>query len=234
MPEEFFKALDIPILEAKGSWSCRVVPLYVRRIPNLRQGHGHSSIYYLLDVACRQRRAVRVLTVTHDTTILTWTIEQARDYIMDNIAEAMRTIMLHEVKYSPLRQWSDAARFFSWCSSEDCCILFPFTEIALDDVRVQRPVNNAWLQMPISLAGMVVHPGKGSLQHIKMEERFKEELLQVGTIEHEMSPCKQPRKKNKGHAIPIHAEIILEGTQQYPRENGRVQGQPNDSLNFEE
>lgn len=144
LPIAFYHALGIPTPSlTQSDWTCKVAPIYVRKIPSSRQGTGHYNAYYLADVATRQRRTVRLFTIIQDTTIPTWTGKQTKEYLLDHTAEAMRIVMLHDVKYSPLRKWSDATWYFSWSLKHACCLILPYTEIAHDDIRVQRPSNYA-------------------------------------------------------------------------------------------
>lgn len=212
VPEEFFRALDINTPNSAIEWNCKVVPLYSRKIPTPQHGEGRFSSYYLVDVATTQRRIVRIITVTRDTTIKSWIIDQTKDYVLDQIAEAMRTIMLHNHKYCPLRCWTDASWFYTWSITHACCLLFPFEEVAQDNIRVQRPTNYAWLRLPKSLEGMAGSYNKGGMQHYEMEESRIDELLSIGVMEEGTSPSKPPKKKTKGHTIPIHTEIVTDGT----------------------
>lgn len=41
--------------------------------------------------------------ITYDHTVESWRPKQTKDHIMDQTAEAMRTVMLHDLKYNPLR-----------------------------------------------------------------------------------------------------------------------------------
>jgi len=56
-------------------------------------------------------------------------------------------------------------------------------EIAQDDIRVLRPMNYAWLQIPTPLEKIAKHSIKGGLQYYELAEEFKEELLETGVIE---------------------------------------------------
>lgn len=189
----------------------------------------------MADIATHQRRISKIVTVTYDTTIIAWSTEAIHDYILDQTAEAMRTIMLHDIKYSPLRRWNDAAWFFTWCPEQDCCLLMPYMEIVHDDIRVQRPTQYAWLRLPSYLEQMTNNPTKGALKQYTLAETIKEGLLKTSEIDQEASPSKPPKKKNKGHAIPIpiHMDMAGEGFDRQEQGKERAQGQFHDTLNFQ-
>lgn len=104
MTAKFFSTLEIPTLGDNTEWSCRVIPLYIRKIPAPQLGNDRFISYYLADVATTQRRAVWIVTLTQDVTKTTWQLELTREDVMDKTVEAMRTVMLHNVKYNPLRR----------------------------------------------------------------------------------------------------------------------------------
>ena len=54
------------------------------------------------------------------------------------------------------------------------CLLFPYTEVAHNDIRMQRPTNYAWLRMPQYMGQMVDNPTKRELKHYELEETIKE------------------------------------------------------------
>lgn len=182
-----------------------MIPIYIIKIS--RASERKHTVYYLADVVIKQRRAVRVLTITHDTTIEAWSSEQTKEYIVDQTAEAMRTVMLHEVKYSPVRHWEDASWYYKWDTEIACCLLFPYIEINQDGIRVQRPTNYAWMRLPETLEIMTECPDRRTLQHYQLEDTFTRNLLQTGDMEKATSPNWHPSKKSRSHTIPLHTEI---------------------------
>lgn len=80
----------------------------------------------------------------------------------------MRSIMLHDIKYSPLRYWTDATWYYTWSETHSCCLILPYIEIAKDDIRVQRPTNYAWLKLPTTLEGMAARTARGEVQHLEL------------------------------------------------------------------
>lgn len=172
MPALFYQALGIQTPEEKGSWRCSVVPFYTRRIPISKPGQGRNNIYYLVDVATHYTRAVRVLTIIDDTTIHDWRTEQTKEYVVDQTTEAMRAVMLQDIKYCPLRKWNDATWFYTWRGEPSSCTLIPFIEVAHDDLRVQRPTNYAWMRIPRVLKQMAEIMDKGLLHQEELEDAF--------------------------------------------------------------
>lgn len=209
------------------------MPIYTRRIPNLQNEQGRYNLYYLADIPTKQRRAVRLLAITHDNTVTEWTPEQTRDYILDRTAEAMKTVMLHEHKYSPLRRWTDTSWYYTWSEEQRCCLILSYIEVAHDDIRMQRPTNYAWLRMPQELEDLAERQVRGSLQPFGMSTTYTEELLKTGVMEQGSSPSKPPKKKTKGHSISIHTDITRREASAKSQERELVQGGSQDSFNFE-
>lgn len=95
----------------------------------------------------------------------------------------MRTVMLHDRKYSPLRHWTDATWFYIWSSAHQSYLLMPYIQVAHDDIRVQRPTNLAWLKLPAVLEQMAEQADEGRVKHIMLAEAFTRELMESGVIE---------------------------------------------------
>lgn len=69
MPKDFYQTLAISTLDWPETWGCTVIPLYIRKIPSPNQGNGRFITYYLADIATHQRRVVKTIQITRDTTI---------------------------------------------------------------------------------------------------------------------------------------------------------------------
>jgi len=128
-PEALFQALGINTPSQVTEWGCWIIPLYIRKVPSLPTGYSSFNTYYLADIATKMRRAVRVIPLSHDGTIDKWSVDQAKDQILDQTAEALRAVMLHEHKYNPLKYWNDAIWFYAWNSDYSGCLLLPYVEI---------------------------------------------------------------------------------------------------------
>jgi len=131
-------------------------------------------------------------TLKWDTTIASWSSNQAKEYLLDQTAEAMRAVMLHDRKYSPLRQWGDAAWFYTWTPDRATCIILPYIEVAIDDIRDQRPTNYSWLQLPAPLESMPILAAKGQTHHIELPQAYVNSLMESGIMDQATTPTKKP------------------------------------------
>jgi len=138
MPKAFFRALTISMPRTTRAWSYQGIPLYVRKVPNPKLGNERYIAYYLADIGTNQWRVVRIVTITQDATLNSWQLKPTKEYVLDHIAKALRIVMLHEIKYNPLKRWSNTTWFYSWNKEQAYCVLFPCTRIAQADLRVQK------------------------------------------------------------------------------------------------